>query len=706
MKMRPLHVSVLTLLALMAIFTSCKPRGAASDHPTSRWRPVTFTNAELRAKGTLTGDGCQWVRALAIDATEGNFMLWCTDVGGLFRSLDAGKTWEPANIGFHSRGSAGVAIDPHNPRRALVVAANSVPHIRNGLYLTTDQAASWTQVLPVKMSATRDQRRQIAYDPSSYDAEAGLTRVIYWSTLSKDPAHNPAWGETMEQPAFYKSTDGGETWTELPGGAALADAQLAIHPTTGDVYAATPSGLKVSRDGGTTWTTALEGKPTGVTTSVASPDSVWVTLPDGLHRSDDRGATFTKITGADSLVEKDSPLRGITVAPSDPSRLVLWRKAPDWKWDRFYSHDGGETWNKSAILKDRVIVPTNAREGLFAIHPKNPDIILAPGGDYPMLSHDGGATYTLAGNGVNNIFIGGGFNFSAVNPDVIFLASQDYATLLTSDGGQNWKYLEPGAKGWGGYNYGGYASTAETLVVGEAEGWRTPKLLSISRDGGTTWNITKDTLNIYVSYGDPKNPDILFAGHHRSKNGGNSWSKMKDVSVVFTHDFKSGALYGVKSEKDQPRRAVLRSTNGGTTWTEVFNHEGGIDDLAIDFSRDRIYFVSNAKLFQWEKGAVTEVTGFIPDQDGPPHIRSVAIDPQDPSVVYIAGNRNRFASNASAQRSTDGGLTWTNLTLNTPLDGSQKDGGREAHWVRVNAKTREAWFATNCYGVWRHAPPP
>ncbi len=671
----------------------------------SAWEPVTFTNPALRAKGTITGDGCQWVRALAVDPVDGNFQLWCTDVGGLFRSLDGGKNWEPANVGYDSRGSAGVAIDPRNPKRAVVVAANSAPSERNGIYLTTDQAASWKQVLPLKMSASADMRRQIAYDPSSYDPEAGFTRTIYWSTLSVDPAHNPAWGETLRQPAFYKSLDGGSTWKSLPGGAVVADAILAVHPTNGDVYAATPNGLKVSRDGGESWTTALEGKATGVSVSPAAPDAVWVTAPEAIFRSDDRGATFVRLPSSDQLHQEGAPLRNITVSPSDPSRMILWRQGQNYAYDRFFSHDGGTTWEKSKILKDRVLVPTNQRQGLFSFHPKNPDVILAPGGDYPMLSQDGGRTFTLAGNGVNNIFVGGALQFSAVDPEVIFFGSQDYATFLSADGGRNWDYFEPGGKGWGGYNYAGYASTADVLIVAEAESWGAPKLRSISRDGGKTWNIGKDKLNAMVSYGDPRNPAILFAGHWRSSDAGQTWSKMEDVSAVFTHDPVSGALFGAKSVKDQSRHSVLRSADGGVTWDMVFTHDGPVDDLAVDAGNSRIYFVSAGRLLVHESGEVREISTLVPDQDGPPHVRSVALDPVDPAILYAAGNRNQFASNASAQRSVDGGKTWTNLTRSLPLDGVGRDGGRESMWVRVHPKTREAWFATNCYGIWRHRSP-
>ncbi len=680
---------------------------AAASTAAAQWRPVTFTNPELRAKGTLTGDGCQWFRALAIAPTDGDFMLWCTDVGGLFRSLDGGRNWEPTNVGFDSRGSAAVAIDPHNANRVLVVAANSVPTRRNGIYLSTDKAASWQQVLPVEMSATRDMRRQIAFDPSTFDAEAGFTRVVYWSRLNVDPAHNPAWGHTVTEPGFYKSTDGGQTWERVPGGEKMADAQIAVHPTRGYVYAINAQGVFISRDGALTWELILEGeRARGIAVSPAAPDSLWVNFPDRIVRSDDSGATFQAIEGVSAIVAERSSLHDISVSASDPKRINIWRNSPNWHWPRFTSEDGGATWTEAKIDKSRVIVPTNSRQGHTSIHPTNPDIVLSAGGDYPMISRDGGRTYTLAGNGVNNIYIGGAFNFSTTNPDVIYLGSQDYATLLSTDGGENWTYLEPGQKGWGGFNYATYASSADVIIAGETEFWGGPLRRALSFDQGKTWDISKELIEPKFSYGCPRDENVLFAGKHRSADGGRTWAPMEGATSVRTHDFSDGTLYGVREARDQPN-VVLTSADHGVTWTELFTVRGPIDDLAVDHARGRVYVVFWGKLHQWERasGQLTEVTTLVPDQDGAPHVRSVAIDPVDPTIVYMAGNRNVFASNASAQRSRDAGKTWENLNRQTPLDGTGLDGGRESHFVRVHPKTREAWFATNCYGVWIHDAP-
>ncbi|MBC8011295.1 MAG: hypothetical protein H7067_14505 [Burkholderiales bacterium] len=173
-----------------------------------------------------------------------------------------------------------------------------------------------------------------------------------------------------------------------------------------------------------------------------------------------------------------------------------------------------------------------------------------------------------------------------------------------------------------------------------------------------------------------------------------------------THDVASGNLYGVREAKDQPS-VIVFSSDSGVTWRDVFTTKERVTDLAVDSKNGRIYLAVTSRLLVWEKatGAVTELKGFARDPEGAPRIQSVAVDPVDPSVIYIAGGRNTFASNASAQRSLDGGVTWTNLAVNTPLDGKVLDGGRESLWVRVNSKTREAWFATSCYGIWKYAPP-
>ncbi|MEM6821601.1 MAG: hypothetical protein AAF558_06650 [Verrucomicrobiota bacterium] len=673
---------------------------ASASH--ARWEPVEFTNAELREKGTLTGDGCQWVRALAVDSNDGRFMLWCTDVGGLFRSLDSGKNWEPTNVGFHSRGSSGVAIDPNNPNRAVVIAANSVAHHFNGIYITTDQAASWKQVLSVEMGAGQDRRTQVVYDPTSFDKTLGYTTTLYWSTLSDD---KPTWGESKLSASFYKSVDGGSNWIKVDGGEKVADAYLAIHPNKGYIYAGTPKGFYISQDGGTSWKKTLSKEVTGLSVSKTRPESVYISLTDKILRSDDEGETWTDLESAGTIMAAESTFRNITVSPSDPSRIVLWRESPNWNWPRFYSKDGGQSWNESIIKKDKVIVPTNSRQALFSFHPSNPDIILSTGGDYPTLSYNGGETYTFAGNGVNNLYVGSPFNFSLSHPNVFLFSSQDYASLVTTDGGKNWKYLEAIPRGWGGFNYGGFAADERTYIVGDSETPGAPNRRVVSLDGGQSWEASEQVIEPHISNAHPKHSNIIFAGSFRSEDSGRTWSPMTDVSGVYTYNIKDGQLFGIKLDSDSANSTVVKSSDQGQNWSEIFSFPKKLQDIAFDPKRNRIYFVTEWSFHYWQDGKITQITNLPKDQDGGTRVLSVALDPVDSSIVYVAGNRNAFASNTSALRSLDAGVTWQNLTLLDPLDGSLKDGGRESQWVRVHPITRIAWFTTGCYGIWKYVDP-
>lgn len=669
----------------------------------AEWQPVQFTNPELRAKGTLTGDGCQWPQTVGISHADGNFMIYGTDVGGIFRSLDGGSNWEPTNVGYGSRGTTSVAFDPHNPDRVLMVAGNSVTNHLAGIYLSTDKAASWQHVYPLRMSGFRDYRRQIAFDPSTYDAEKNLTAVAYWSRRSVDRPQN-GWGGTTEKPGFMKSEDGGVTWNALPGGEKISDAEIAIHPEKGFIYAGTPDGLYISRDGGYSWSYGKTQPITSVAVSADEPDYIWFTTKDQIYRSIDSGKTFSLMLSASTITAPDSRFEDLSVAPSDASRIILWRKSPNWNWPRFTSSDGGLSWQKAKLLKDRVIVPSNTRQALNAIHPTNPDIILSTGGDYPTLSKDGGLTYTLAGNGVNNILIST-FNFSTVDPNVIFLGSQDYATLLSLDGGENWKYSEPGNKGWGGFNYSAYASTADCLIVGEASAWKSPRYRAISFDQGDTWEISDQEIKPTRTYGDPRDPRVLFAGKYRSQDGGKTWKLMNGIDGVRKYGFLSKDLYGVKVVNED-KSLIKRSSNNGKTWKTILEAPGKIFDIAIDEKNKRVFVVCNDKLYVNEHPSkkLELIDTVNHDQMGYPRMRSVDIDPYDPNIVYITGHRDHIASNCSPQRSMDGGKTWENLNLTEPLKDGKLDGGRESICVRVHPATREVWFSTSCYGVWKYIP--
>lgn len=203
--------------------------------------------------------------------------------------------------------------------------------------------------------------------------------------------------------------------------------------------------------------------------------------------------------------------------------------------------------------------------------------------------------------------------------------------------------------------------------------------------------------------------------------------------AVLTHSVAPDGtvtLWGITDLKDSTHfvrgAQVVRSTDYGVTWSKVVysafvGYQGEMKynklrDLAHDPVGQVLYVTTSegrrldrVNLAGWTANrailsAETIVNRLVADQTGARGATSVAVDPRNPRVVYTAAPGRGHASSTAAQRSTDGGATFSNLTLNgyhsTPVDGA-----REASWVRVHPETRQPWFGTSCYGLWAYPAP-
>lgn len=682
--------------AAVIVYLGMVGLAAGAEVPAAEgWTAVPLVSAEQRAAESSGGEGCQWLRSMAV-GPEGQRLLYGTDVGGLWRSLDGGRSWLPSNVGYHPRGTAAVAFDPADPLRVFSVGANSSVCDLHGIYLSEDGAASWRRVLEAKISGVHDiNRRQLAFDPTSI--ADGRTGRVYWSRLSED---KPMWGEVTPAPMVYRSDDGGVSWNELPGTAAQAGGEIGVD-LEGVVLAANDQGLWRSADHGATFTRLHDLEATGLQVSTVAPGRIWLSTADTIFRSTDGGTTLTPIIQASEL-SGNGPIRHLRASPADEQRLAFWRQGEHWRWPRFVSHDGGSTVHQSVVDGSSAFMPTNARQHFATWHPTDPDVIWSTGGDYPTVSRDGGRTFVPSSDGQNAILVGGRMVRCLHDPDVLFVASQDYNGAVTTDGGATWRYANVSGHGWGGFTYGGYAIDARTLICGEAAGWGGDRILHVSRDGGSTWS---DTGLGYegadAAYGDPRDPQVAFAGSLRSTDGGGTWGRMTGCHGVFAHDGQ-GRLYGARRGD---RHAIVSSDDHGANWTVLAELDGTVHDLAVGTSGTVWVVESETHVRRLDEGGWTTIANLPGDQWGNPRANAIAVDPADERIVYVGRARNVFMSSAGVMRSTDGGDSWEVLTASQPLADDEADGGREAISLHVHPQTRELWVATSCMGIWRHPPP-
>jgi photosystem II stability/assembly factor-like uncharacterized protein len=717
-------VSVALTAAVLRAFVIAATAATAappSPHMPPRWTKMPLLPPEAAKAGVFPGgEGCQWPRGPVVIAPSApNFLLLPIDVGGLYRSLDGGKLWQQASVGWNARGANHFAIDPRNPRRVLGVAGNSLDWGENwgpsphGVYLSTNQAASWKHVL----AAREGIGGAVAYDPTSFDRSKGFCTVAYFLSARS---------------GLFRSEDGGATWKNVARGDAVlgrldrggtqggtVNSALKVDARTGALYVGGGKGLYRSADGGKTWETLRGHEIYGL--DLAPNGTVFISGTDGILVSRDSGRHFFPPPARGLDQQNGKPVNHVTVSPADTRRMTAWVAGDNWNWRRYVSHDGGNTFALVKIengLAGRGLgpntvpgglapMPYNVRQGYFAWDPKNPNVVYGLGGDWVTKSSDGGRTFRWSNNGYNGVMLGGLFNFSVHAPNTVFLAFQDYNGAFTRDGGKTWNYRDVSGHGWGGHCYGGHAVDGQVMFYGDAEGWGTPRRLRISRDGGSTWafvngpdNKPLELKGPDVSHSDPTNPHVLFAADLRSTDKGQTWARMDGCEGVFTHDPATKALYGKKSD------AVVRSTDRGATWTRIADVPGGFSDLAVDHQSGRIYVASEERLKMHENNRWTTIE--TPrDQYGNVRVTTVAVDPQAPSVLYVGGPRNTYASHATVCRSTDGGKTWRNLTVTAPLlgRGMADDGPHEVAAIRVHPITRHAWVNGQCYGMWRIAPP-
>jgi len=244
---------------------------------------------------------------------------------GMYKSTDAGKTW--THLGLDQTHHIGrVAVDPKNPNVVFVAAIGHLyaANPDRGVFRSRDGGKTWQKVLykDENIGAV-----DVVIDPTNSNiVYAGLwnARRPPWYTYS--PTNGPGGG-------IFKSTDGGSTWTQLKNGLppeGIGRTGIAVSPTNPRRVYAVVDCLVADPN--------APAPPAGAGGRGGGGGAPAVPGQGGFFRSDDAGATWTRVSSDQALWGRGWYFEKLVVDPRDPDIVYV----PNVAVSR--TKDGGKTW--------------------------------------------------------------------------------------------------------------------------------------------------------------------------------------------------------------------------------------------------------------------------------------------------------------------------------------------------------------------------
>ncbi len=543
---------------------------------------------------------------------------------GIYKSVDAGKTWKHLGLRNGQQISM-MAVDPGNPDRLFVAVVGHPygPNPERGIYRSLDGGNSFQRVLGIDENVGGN---DVEIDPAN-------PRIVYaalWEAR-EGPWENAAWNGTRG--GIYKSTDGGATWKQLSGGLpeGIIQAYVAIAPSDTKKLLA----------------------------SVAIKGTVH------LYRSDDAGSHWyvatsdprpaLRIGGGDVPVPKFDPKNPDVMYSTS---IVTWK-----------SSDGGKTWSGFRGA------PGGDDYQNIWINPNNPKIIALVSDQGGIVTVNGGDTWSSWYNQPTAQL----YHVAADNdfPYHICAGQQESGSVCIASRGNDGEITMRDWHPVGAEEYGYVTPDPKNpnLIFGG-------RLTRYDRRTGQVQEVAPDPLH----QGDyrvvrtqpvvfsPTDPSTLYFAANTlwaSKDGGASWKQISPDLTRKTYALPDSiGIYSAQVPQPVARRGVIYAIapsplDGQRIWA-------GTDDGLIWLTVDGAQHWRNVTppaMLPWRKVSILEASHF------------------DPHTAYAAINTLRLDDlRPHIYRTQDDGKTWSEIAQGIPAD-------ENVNVVREDPKTRGLLFA-------------
>ena len=606
------------------------------------WKPVTDGQLKSSSVGAVAvSNSNPDVVYIGMGETElrGNIMQG----DGIYKSIDAGKTWEHVGL-EETQAISKIRVHPTNPD-IVYVAALGHPYGENperGVFKSTDGGKNWNKIL---FKSTKAGAIDLVMDANNPDVLYSTFWQVY-RTPYKMLGGGPDCG-------IYKTTDGGKSWEDISENSGLPSRPL--------------------------------GK-IGITVSPVNSNRLWALVEannGGVYTSDDAGSTWSLINDERKLRQRAFYYSRIYADPKDENTVYALNTG-------FYkSVDGGKTFDK------RIIVPHGDNHDLW-IDPQNPMRMINANDGGGCVSVNGGESWTdldFPTSQFYHIMVTRDF------PYMICGAQQDNSTMCIPSEGWNFKQARGPHKQYYyaiGGGESGYISQHPNKLDWFYAGSQGALLTKYDRSNGYRKDIQvyprffsgepssalperwQWTFPIVFS---PLNPDKLYTCSQHvwvSEDDGQSWTKISP-DLTYADPNTLGDTGGI----------ITNDMNGPEIYATVFalvpsNHDenviwAGSDDGLVHITMD------HGKT--WKN--ITPI-----DMPKDTRISIIEESTHNPGTAYIAAKRYQMDDRKPyIWKTSDYGKTW-----NLIVDGIRKDDF--IHVVREDLIVPGLLYAGGEHGVW------